>query len=100
MEAYGSLKGNPCCCLSRWINVSYTFGPYLDLFFSIELLESIDFMTNISFTQTVEETPDDILKLRHDIDAELFGEDQSWGRVENNVSVFSVFYLFCKICKA
>jgi hypothetical protein len=57
-------------------------------------------VTNISFTQTVEETPDDILKLRHDIDAELFGEDQSWGRVENNVSVFSVFYLFCKICKA
>lgn len=33
--------------------------------------------------ETLEETPEDILKLRHDIDAELFGEDQSWGRVEN-----------------
>ncbi|CAK8564279.1 unnamed protein product [Lathyrus sativus] len=34
--------------------------------------------------ETVEETPEDILKLRHEIDAELFGEDQSWGRVESN----------------
>jgi hypothetical protein len=72
------------------------FGPF---FLYRTAFESIDFVTNLSFTQTVEETPDDILKLRHDIDAELFGEDQSWGRVENNVSVFSVFYLFCKICK-
>jgi translation initiation factor 4G len=38
----------------------------------------------LKIRETVEETPDDILKLRHDIDAELFGEDQSWGRVENN----------------
>ncbi|CAJ2649608.1 unnamed protein product [Trifolium pratense] len=38
----------------------------------------------LKIKETVEETPGDILKLRHDIDAELFGEDQSWGRVENN----------------
>ena len=37
------------------------------------------------------EVPDDILKIKQDIEAELFGEDQSWGRSENNVSVFSVF---------
>lgn len=38
----------------------------------------------LQIRETLEETPEDILKLRHDIDAELFGEDQSWGRVENN----------------
>ncbi|MCI06329.1 eukaryotic initiation factor iso-4F subunit p82-34, partial [Trifolium medium] len=41
----------------------------------------------LKIRETVEETPGDILKLRHDIDAELFGEDQSWGRVENNLTV-------------
>ncbi|KAL2338538.1 hypothetical protein Fmac_012984 [Flemingia macrophylla] len=29
---------------------------------------------------------DDVLKIKQDIDAELFGEDQSWGRSENNPS--------------
>ncbi|KAF1867022.1 hypothetical protein Lal_00049449 [Lupinus albus] len=32
----------------------------------------------------VVEIPDDILKIKQDIAAELFGEDQSWGRPENN----------------
>ncbi|KAK7291944.1 hypothetical protein RIF29_07512 [Crotalaria pallida] len=32
----------------------------------------------------VVEIPDDILKIKQDIDTELFGEDQSWGRSENN----------------
>ncbi|KAK7329911.1 hypothetical protein VNO77_24093 [Canavalia gladiata] len=27
---------------------------------------------------------DDVLKIKQDIEAELFGEDQSWGRTENN----------------
>ncbi|XP_057415567.1 eukaryotic translation initiation factor [Lotus japonicus] len=30
------------------------------------------------------ETLDDILKIKQDIDAELLGEDQTWGRSENN----------------
>ncbi|KAJ1410334.1 MIF4G-like, type 3 [Sesbania bispinosa] len=30
------------------------------------------------------EVPDDILKIKQDIEAELFGEDQSWGRAESN----------------
>ncbi|XP_061353175.1 eukaryotic translation initiation factor-like isoform X2 [Gastrolobium bilobum] len=30
------------------------------------------------------EVPDDIIKIQQDIEAELFGEDQSWGHVENN----------------
>lgn len=34
--------------------------------------------------EAVETTPDAILKIKHDIDAELFGEDQSWGRLESN----------------
>ncbi|TKY54679.1 Eukaryotic translation initiation factor isoform 4G-1 [Spatholobus suberectus] len=29
---------------------------------------------------------DDVLKIKQDIEAELFGEDQSWGRSENNPS--------------
>ncbi|TKY73135.1 Eukaryotic translation initiation factor isoform 4G-1 [Spatholobus suberectus] len=31
------------------------------------------------------EVPDDILKIKQDIEAELFGEDQSWGRAESNL---------------
>ncbi|RDX79443.1 Eukaryotic translation initiation factor isoform 4G-1 [Mucuna pruriens] len=31
------------------------------------------------------EVPDDILKIKQDIQAELFGEDQSWGRAESNL---------------
>ncbi|CAL0325622.1 unnamed protein product [Lupinus luteus] len=30
------------------------------------------------------EIPDDVLKIKQGIEAELFGEDQSWGRSENN----------------
>lgn len=54
----------------------------------------------IIISQAVETTPDAILKIKHDIDAELFGEDQSWGRLESNVSVFSVFYLCCLLSQA
>ncbi|XP_019441676.1 PREDICTED: eukaryotic translation initiation factor-like isoform X2 [Lupinus angustifolius] len=32
----------------------------------------------------VGEIPNDVLKIKQDLDAELFGEDQSWGRSENN----------------
>ncbi|KAL2322166.1 hypothetical protein Fmac_026545 [Flemingia macrophylla] len=31
------------------------------------------------------EIPNDILKIKQDIEAELFGEDQSWGRAESNL---------------
>ncbi|KAL5146914.1 Eukaryotic translation initiation factor isoform 4G-1 [Glycine soja] len=31
------------------------------------------------------EVPDDILKIKQDIEAELFGEDPSWGRAESNL---------------
>ncbi|KAK7304834.1 hypothetical protein VNO77_42725 [Canavalia gladiata] len=33
----------------------------------------------------VVEVPDEILKIKQDIDAELLGEDQSWGRGESNL---------------
>ncbi|KAF1887593.1 hypothetical protein Lal_00040647 [Lupinus albus] len=32
----------------------------------------------------VGEIPNDVLKIKQDLDAELFGEDRSWGRSENN----------------
>ncbi|OIW18635.1 hypothetical protein TanjilG_13387 [Lupinus angustifolius] len=38
----------------------------------------------LSKLRGVVEIPDDILKIKQDIAAELFGEDQSWGRPENN----------------
>ncbi|KAE9601717.1 hypothetical protein Lalb_Chr13g0300761 [Lupinus albus] len=34
--------------------------------------------------------PNDVLKIKQDLDAELFGEDQSWGRSENNAG-YSLF---------
>lgn len=37
------------------------------------------------------EVPDDILKIKQDIEAELFGEDPSWGRAESNVTIFPAF---------
>jgi hypothetical protein len=38
------------------------------------------------FLQAVE-VPDDILRVKREIDAEFFGEDQNWGRVETIVSL-------------
>lgn len=33
--------------------------------------------------------PDDILKVKQEVEAEFFGTDPTWGRVETNVCIFS-----------
>lgn len=33
------------------------------------------------------EVPDEILKIKRDIEVEIFGEEQSWSRGESNVSM-------------
>lgn len=42
------------------------------LFFKIFILQAV-------------EVPDDILKIKREIDAEINGEDQNWSRTESNV---------------
>ena len=42
----------------------------------------------IFFWQVVE-IPEDILKVRQEIEAEIYDEDQTWGRSEANVSSIS-----------
>lgn len=34
------------------------------------------------------EVPDDILKIKREIDVEINGEDQNWSRAESNVNFF------------
>lgn len=37
---------------------------------------------------------DDILKIKREIESEVFGEEQTWSRVENNVSLWPNFICF------
>ena len=43
----------------------------------------------------VVEVPDDILKIKRDIEVEIFGEEQSWSRGESNVSMLVVHLIDC-----
>lgn len=43
-----------------------------------------------SSLQVVDNIPDEILKIRHEIEAEFLGEDQNWGRGETNVSLWTI----------
>lgn len=78
-----------CCGLNHFLQViNLVFHSPTMIIYVVRVMSISE--SAFSSLQVVDNIPDEILKIRHEIEAEFLGEDQNWGRGETNVSLWTI----------